>query len=76
MWIKDPRVIDALVAPAGRAHEPAVDPGLLECENAVLIPHLGSATIETRSAMARLAARNSVNAVSYTHLTLPTSDLV
>lgn len=45
-------------------HEPAVDPGLLECENAVLIPHLGSATIETRSAMARLAARNAVNVLA------------
>jgi glyoxylate reductase len=45
-------------------HEPAVHPGLLECENAVLIPHLGSATIETRSAMARLAAHNTVNVLS------------
>ena len=45
-------------------HEPAVDPGLLECENAVLIPHLGSATIETRSAMARLAAHNAVNVLA------------
>ncbi|HNJ97383.1 MAG TPA: D-glycerate dehydrogenase [Ilumatobacteraceae bacterium] len=44
--------------------EPAVDPGLLECENAVLIPHLGSATIETRSAMARLAAHNAVNVLA------------
>jgi glyoxylate reductase len=35
-----------------------VHPGLLECEHAVLIPHLGSATVETRSAMARLAASN------------------
>ena len=39
--------------------EPEVDPGLLELENAVLIPHLGSATIETRTAMAVLAARNA-----------------
>ena len=45
-------------------NEPAVHPGLLECENAVLIPHLGSATIETRSAMARLAAHNTVNVLS------------
>ncbi len=44
--------------------EPTVDPGLLECENAVLIPHLGSATIETRSAMARLAAHNAVNVLA------------
>jgi glyoxylate reductase len=42
-------------------HEPAVHPGLLTCDHAVLIPHLGSATVETRSAMARLAAHNAVN---------------
>ena len=40
--------------------EPQVHPGLLECENAVLVPHLGSATIETRTAMATLAADNAV----------------
>lgn len=45
-------------------HEPAVHPGLLECDNAVLIPHLGSATVETRSAMARLAAHNAVNVLA------------
>jgi glyoxylate reductase len=38
--------------------EPAVEPALLACENAVLTPHLGSATIETRTAMASLAAEN------------------
>ncbi|WP_116115249.1 2-hydroxyacid dehydrogenase [Austwickia chelonae] len=38
--------------------EPTVHPGLLECENAVLLPHLGSATVETRTAMADLAAQN------------------
>ncbi len=41
-------------------HEPAVDPGLLELDNAVLLPHLGSATVETRTAMGVLAARNVV----------------
>ena len=35
-----------------------VHPGLLELENAVLLPHLGSATVETSTAMAMLAARN------------------
>ncbi len=44
--------------------EPTVHPGLLECENAVLVPHLGSATVETRSAMARLAAHNAVNVLN------------
>jgi glyoxylate reductase len=38
--------------------EPSVHPGLLELENAVLLPHLGSATVETRTEMALLAARN------------------
>ena len=52
-------------------NEPAVHPGLLECENAVLIPHLGSATIETRSAMARLAAHNTVNVLSGTEPPTP-----
>ncbi len=35
--------------------EPDVHPGLLASENAVLLPHLGSATVETRLAMANLA---------------------
>ena len=41
-------------------HEPEVHPGLIELDNAVLVPHLGSATVETRTAMAVLAARNAV----------------
>jgi glyoxylate reductase len=45
-------------------HEPAVHPDLLTCENAVLIPHLGSATIETRTAMAMLAAHNTIAVLS------------
>jgi glyoxylate reductase len=44
--------------------EPEVDPGLLEADNAVLVPHLGSATLETRTAMAVLAARNAIAACS------------
>ena len=32
-------------------HEPAVNPKLLECPNAVLLPHMGSATIEGRIEM-------------------------
>jgi glyoxylate reductase len=35
--------------------EPAIHPGLLSLRNVVLLPHLGSATHETRLAMARLA---------------------
>jgi glyoxylate reductase len=41
-------------------HEPQVYPALLELENVVLVPHLGSATVETRAAMAELAARNAI----------------
>lgn len=44
-------------------HEPLVEPALLELENVVLLPHLGSATVETRTAMAELAARNAIAAV-------------
>lgn len=40
--------------------EPTVHPGLLELENVVLLPHIGSAEPETRLAMATLAARNMV----------------
>lgn len=39
-------------------HEPVVHPDLLALENVVLAPHLGSATTETRTAMADLAATN------------------
>ena len=38
--------------------EPAVHPGLLDAPNVLMTPHLGSATHETREAMAVLAARN------------------
>jgi glyoxylate reductase len=38
--------------------EPDVHPDLLEQENAVVIPHLGSATVDTRLAMGMLAAEN------------------
>ena len=41
--------------------EPIVHAELLTCDNAVLIPHLGSATVETRNAMATLAAKNVQN---------------
>ena len=41
-------------------HEPAVHPELLSLENVLLIPHLGSGTTETRTAMADLAVENVV----------------
>jgi glyoxylate reductase len=56
-WALDERLI------AGAAldvyeREPAIHAALLRHENVLLAPHLGSATRETRTAMAELAARN------------------
>jgi glyoxylate reductase len=39
--------------------EPALAPGLIDLPNVVLLPHVGSATRETRTRMAMLAARNA-----------------
>ena len=44
--------------------EPMVHSGLLGLSNVVLSPHLGSATHETRTAMADLAARNLMEVLS------------
>jgi glyoxylate reductase len=44
-------------------NEPELAPGLRERRNAVLAPHLGSATVATRAAMARLTAQNTVDAL-------------
>ena len=44
--------------------EPAVYPKLLELENVVLAPHIGSASVETREKMAALAAENIVAVLS------------
>ncbi|CAN5817858.1 glyoxylate reductase [soil metagenome] len=44
--------------------EPKVHPNLLELENVVLAPHIGSASIETRDRMAAMAAENIVAALS------------
>ena len=40
--------------------EPKIHPGLLSLDNALLLPHLGSATTETRTAMADLAVDNAL----------------
>ena len=40
--------------------EPRLSPGLSRLENAVLLPHIGSATADTRGQMAVLAAKNAV----------------
>ena len=38
--------------------EPLVEPDLLTLDNVLLLPHMGSGTVETRTAMANLAADN------------------
>lgn len=43
--------------------EPSVHPGLLEVPNAVLTPHIASASVATRRAMADLAADNLIAAL-------------
>jgi glyoxylate reductase len=65
--VDEAALVDALrarvIAGAGLdvyEREPEVHPGLVELENVVLLPHLGSATGETRTEMALLAARNVV----------------
>ena len=40
--------------------EPAMKSGLAECKNAVIVPHIASASIDTRAKMAILAATNAV----------------
>lgn len=40
--------------------EPAIHPDLMALENVLLIPHLASATTETRTGMADLAASNAI----------------
>ena len=39
-------------------NEPSLSPGLAELDNVVLLPHSGSATVETRTRMAVMAADN------------------
>jgi len=40
--------------------EPEFEPELAQLDNVVMVPHIGSATIETRNAMGSLAANNIV----------------
>jgi glyoxylate reductase len=44
--------------------EPRIHPGLLALENVVLVPHMASATAETRAAMYDLVARNVISVLS------------
>jgi glyoxylate reductase len=41
-------------------HEPRLAPGLADLPNVVLLPHVGSATVEVRAKMAELCADNAI----------------
>jgi glyoxylate reductase len=41
-------------------HEPRLEEGLAALDNVVLLPHIGSASLDTRSSMASMAAINAV----------------
>lgn len=76
--VDEAALVDALrdgqIAGAGLdiyEREPLVHPGLLELENVALLPHLGSATIETRTAMATLAAENALAVLRSEHPPTP-----
>ena len=68
--VDEAALVDALkngtIAGAGLdvfEREPEIHPGLLELENAVLAPHIASASLETRTAMALMAADNVLAAL-------------
>ncbi|MFW5988656.1 MAG: NAD(P)-dependent oxidoreductase, partial [Desulfosudaceae bacterium] len=44
-------------------YEPAVTRELLDLDNVVLLPHIGSATIQTRQNMSLMVARNVITAL-------------
>jgi len=45
-------------------NEPDIEQGLMELDNAVIVPHIGSATIETRVNMGLIAARNVISVLN------------
>jgi glyoxylate reductase len=51
--------------------EPEIHTDLLKLENVLLVPHLASATVETRTAMADLAVRNVLAVLSGGHPVTP-----
>ncbi len=60
-------LINKTIAGAGLdvyENEPKVNEKLLKLDNVVLLPHLGSATVETRTAMATTAANNALEILS------------
>ena len=42
-------------------HEPKIHPGLLKMDNVVILPHIGSASMETRTKMGLIAAENLIS---------------
>jgi glyoxylate reductase len=44
-------------------NEPEIEPGLLRLENVIVAPHVASATVETRTKMAVMAAENLIAAM-------------
>jgi lactate dehydrogenase-like 2-hydroxyacid dehydrogenase len=44
-------------------YEPKIHPGLIELDNVVLAPHIASASVETRTRMATMAAENMIAAL-------------
>jgi glyoxylate reductase len=73
---RGPLVDEAALATALRANEifaagldvferePEVEKSLLDLDNVTLVPHLGSATVETRAAMGLFAVENLLNGIS------------
>ena len=79
--VDEPALVDALrnrtIAGAGLdvfEDEPHVPPALLELETVMLLPHIGSATIETRAAMAMLACDNLLAFLDGSPLPTPVID--
>ena len=59
-------LIDGDIAGAGLDvyyNEPMVHPGLIDLPNVVLLPHIGSASLGTRTKMAKMAANNLKDAL-------------
>ncbi|MBM7781940.1 2-hydroxyacid dehydrogenase [Arthrobacter tumbae] len=56
-------------------HEPAIHPGLLELDNVVLTPHIGSAGEQTRTRMALLAIKNALAVLDHSGPLTPVSTL-